>query len=168
MSPSVWLTSPTRWQDSEQDSEFRLSLAESPLRLPRDAAPPLWLVASQLFHFRLDERYPGEWKVATDGYIYTLSEDEELRSELISWHWHPISRPDTHLHVGQGHPEISRLEGMHVPSGRVFLEQVLLFAIDEFGVRCRRDDWQEVLGQNLDRVERFSTWGGRTIPPDLE
>ena len=33
-----------------------------------------------------------------------------------------------------------------IPTDRVELEDVLLMAIREFGVRPRRDDWREILG----------------------
>jgi hypothetical protein len=38
------------------------------------------------------------------------------------------------------------LQKAHIPTGRVELEDVLLLAIREFGVRPRRDDWEEILG----------------------
>lgn len=52
-----------------------------------------------------------------------------------------------HLHLGAG-SGVSRegLQKAHIPTGRVELEDVLLMAIRELGVRPRRDDWQEILG----------------------
>jgi hypothetical protein len=88
------------------------------------------------------------WTVSPFGYSYTLREPEGL--EILAYHWHagrrsPIDLP--HLHLGAG-SEVSReeLQKAHVPTGRVELEDVLLMVIREFGVRPRRDDWQEILG----------------------
>lgn len=55
---------------------------------------------------------------------------------------------------------------MHIPTGRVFFEHVLLFLITEHGVVTARPDWRDVVGQSLDRVSQWATWGrGPTAPP---
>ncbi len=43
---------------------------------------------------------------------------------------------------------------LHVPSGRIAFEQVLLFVIEELGVAAR-----EVLGEVLERFRQYRTWG---------
>jgi hypothetical protein len=135
-----------------------LELPDAPLRLSRKDDNPLWFQGTQNFGFVKDDRYPGEWKVRTHGYAYTLAVNEDLTQELIAWHWHPTSRLDTHLHIGRRHPALGALGKFHVPSGRVSFEEVVLFAIGDLGVCPVRDDWQGVLHDSLSRFRTFRTW----------
>jgi hypothetical protein len=154
VSPAVWVTAPAL----RQPGELVLELRDAPLRLPRKGAGPLWFQGNQNFGYIRDNRYRGEWKVRTDGYAYTLAIDEDLNQELIAWHWHPTSRPDTHLHVGRRHPSLGELGKFHVPSGRVAFEEVVLFVIEDLGVCPARDDWRDVLNDSLSRFRTFRTW----------
>jgi hypothetical protein len=91
------------------------------------------------------EEFMRRWDA---GYYYALRELEG--SEIVAYHWHPGRRSPIdfpHLHLGAG-SGIGReeLQKAHVPTGRVDLEDVLLMAIREFGVRPRREDWARILG----------------------
>jgi hypothetical protein len=70
--------------------------------------------------------------------------------EIVAYHWHPGRRSPIdfpHLHLGAGSGvDREELHKAHLPTGRVELEDVLLMAIQEFGVRPRREDWEEILG----------------------
>jgi hypothetical protein len=99
---------------------------------------------------RVVERDDGAapWRVDLASYFHTLR-DAQGR-EVIAYHWHPEGRSPIdfpHLHLGAG-SVVGReeLQKAHIPTGRVELEDVLLMAIREFGIRPRRDDWQEILG----------------------
>lgn len=105
-----------------------------------------------------DQRFRREWKVGTDGYAYTVSEDRDLSSELFSWHWHPTTRQDTHLHVGRGHDLHGPLARLRVPTGRVAFEEVVRFLIEDLYVQPERSDWDSVLSECLERFRRFRTW----------
>ncbi|MGF1471184.1 MAG: hypothetical protein ACFB50_05485 [Rubrobacteraceae bacterium] len=88
------------------------------------------------------------WRADLTSYFYTLK-DLEGR-EIVAYHWHPESRsPITfpHLHLGAG-AQIGReeIQKSHLPTGHVEIEDVLLMAIRELGVRPQRDDWEEILG----------------------
>ncbi len=135
-----------------------LQLSEDAVALPVKGGQPYWLQATQDFHFERDIRHLGEWKVKTDGYAYTITADEALSQEVFAWHWHPNSRPDTHLHVGRGNREFGSFGKMHVPCGRVSVEEVVLFAINDLGVTPQRGDWEAVLGDSLSRFRQFRTW----------
>lgn len=152
ISLAVWSTAPTR-----ELEEFALE-PWGDIQLRRDGDDPLWLKLGQVFHFEEDERHPGEWKVKTDGYAYTVTLDEDLSQELLSWHWHPSSRPDPHLHVGRRHPEFPPFGKVHVPTGRVALERVVFFLIEELRVVPLRADWRQVLEDTLRRFEHWRTW----------
>jgi hypothetical protein len=131
------------------------------VELRRRASDPLYLTATQTFHFDDDERFAGERKVVTDAYAYTISDDPEMGSELFAWHWHPdAGREDPHLHVGRGHPTHGGLGKLHIPSGRIAFEEVLLFAIDELGVapRVSEEEAKTVLTETLYGFRKFRRW----------
>jgi hypothetical protein len=95
------------------------------------------------------------WTVGTAGWIYDLADS---RDELISaFHWHPensgrVARP--HVHVYGDHDTVD-LHKLHFPTGRVSLEAVVRFLIEDLDVVPRRRDWDEV----LDRHEQAALRG---------
>ena len=102
----------------------------------------------------------GPWKVKITAYHYTL--EEANRREIISFQWHPTgvgSLPYPHVHLGPA-AAVGRgeLEGAHIPTGRVALEQTLRFAIEAFRLRPRRADWRDVLFWTRRRFEQWRTW----------
>lgn len=114
----------------------------------------------------------GPWKVTSVGYLYAI--EDAAGRELVAYHWHPVGSSTfaaPHLHLGapltgavragNGHG----LAAAHLPSGRVALESVILLMVAELGVRATRPDWQVVLARNLEKFERWRTWGGSTQPP---
>lgn len=104
--------------------------------LKRENGGPIYLWATQEFHFADDPRYPGDRKVVTDAYAYTLSESEDIATELLAWHWQPEGGHWPHLHIGHGDARYSELSPLHIPSGRVAFEEVLMFLVEELGVAC--------------------------------
>lgn len=146
-----------------REPEEWVALTEpSVIELARPDVGALYLKATQTFHYADHPDYPGERKVVTDEYAYTLSEDAELRSELLAWHWQPArGHPDPHLHIGYPHPTEVRATKWHVPGGRVAFEQVLVFAIEELGAQPVGDRpvALEALESTLSRFRRYATWG---------
>ncbi len=127
-------------------SEHRLALGpEEAVRLPGANVS----LSVQVFARVLEQ---GEralpWTVSPFGYYYALREPEG--PEIVTYHWHPGRRSSIdfpHLHLGAG-SGVGReeLQKAHIPTGRVELEDVLMMAIREFGVRPRREDWARILG----------------------
>lgn len=115
-----------------------------PARLPGSG-----VALSIRVYARVAERVrEAPWRADLASYFYTLRDLEG--QEVVAYHWHPESRsPMTfpHLHLGAG-ARVGReeLQKVHLPTGRVELEDVLLMTIREFGVKPRRDDWREILG----------------------
>jgi hypothetical protein len=97
----------------------------------------------------------GERKVTTLGYFHTVTKDETLEVELFSWHWGHKRWP--HVHVNKG--TSGTLGRLHVPTGRVWLEQVIAFLVDDLTVKPHGDDWERVLHENLYRLTRHASWG---------
>jgi hypothetical protein len=114
----------------------------------RDSKPSIGLWIS--FEYKIIERRndPGTWKIKTLGYKYTLLEidDREVHREIVSWQWH--SGHPAHIHFA------GRYRPIHFETGRVYLEQVLRTAITEFGVCALDEDWQNILAQRQENVER--------------
>ena len=114
------------------------------------------------------------YRVSTLRYIYGIWENPDKC--LLAWHYHPdldVSFP--HIHVYDRKTEEEKkagqkpgiLHALHIPSGRVSLEDVIQFAIIELGVipdRKREKDWQQVLKETSARFEANKSWGQK--PPD--
>lgn len=91
------------------------------------------------------------YEVRTVYYAYGL-EDRETGHEIFSYHWHPdgvspVRHPHLHLERGAqiGRRELS--EG-HLPTGRVALEDVLTFVIEQFHAKPLKRDWRRDLARS--------------------
>lgn len=130
---------------------------QDPLTLEREDAPSLYLHATLNFHYEPHPKYPGEWKVKTDAYAYSLSLTEAFEKELLSFQWHPESKITfPHVHAALvGEPSSHKA---HIPTRRILLEDVLWLAIEDLGVMPIRTDWEELLGDARKRVQEFGSW----------
>jgi len=130
------------------------------VRLQCPNETPMFLSATIEFTHQNDPRQErrGERKVATRQYAFTISGPEPEMS-IFEWHWHPQlspTRPDPHVHV-TAEGAIGPLAHLHLPSWRVWFEDVVLFAIEDLDVPCR-DGGAIVLRENRDRARRWATW----------
>ena len=101
-----------------------------------------------------------QWRVSTLGYIHTVTLDEEL---FVEFHWHPDDGSNVwypHIHPRFAGPGRDR-GGIHIPSGRILIEDVLIFA-NERGATPLKDDWEAVVSRIKQRVAVESTWGARS------
>jgi len=121
------------------------------------------------------DRDRGPYKVKTRSYSYELLDRAE--NEVLLYHWHPegISNEDgPHLHVPCARnlwlpaSDPSGTEGRHVafnklhlPTGRVLLEDVVELLILGFDIDPLRDDWRSVLDENRAAFHRGRTWALR-------
>jgi len=140
-----------------------LALTTEPARIPLSRTGTrgrVYLSATQNFHFEPDPDFEGEWKVKTDAYAYHVLMNEEEDGQLIAWHWHPEMRPGCHVHVGARQGTTRALYRFHLPTGRVSIEEVFRFLIEEFHVEEVRDDWDSILSDTQTRFEAFRTWPG--------
>jgi len=128
--------------------------------LARDRGPSLRARINQEYRIVRAEGQRGPWKVTITAYHYTV--EEASGTEIISFQWHPTGSgalPYPHVHLGHA-AAVGRaeLEGAHIPTGRVALEQVLRFAIEAFKLQPRRTDWRDVLFGTRRRFEQWRTW----------
>lgn len=103
----------------------------------------------------------GPWRVTTRGYQYSF-DDASTGHEIISFQWHPDQRNAVqfpHLHIGYGSGvTFGGLIKSHVPTGRISIEAMVRFAINELKVTPRRDDWEETLMTSLAHDDANQTW----------
>lgn len=114
------------------------------------------------------------FRVSTIKYVYAIY--KTIDDAFVGWHYHPdlegVKIP--HMHIYDKNSDEEKKAGckphivhnMHLPSGRVALEDVIAFAITELNVvpeKKRADDWQKVLTETSARFENNKTWGKR--PP---
>jgi len=110
-----------------------------------------------LYRVTEEEGERGPWKVSTTAYYYGIHDNQQ--SEILSYHWHPrTERQDPHLHLESGSKVTHFLRGVHLPTGRVSLEEVLSFLIEELNVKPLRLDWARVLSSTQSQYERFRSW----------
>ena len=140
-----------------------------PICLRRIEGPPLHLFASQRYQIIPDPRagFEGEYKARTLEYIYEVRVEPDAISEsdridLMGWHWHPLTTPDRldpHMHVRAPYPALGKTLGkLHIPTGRVAFEEVVVFLITELGVLPARADWEKVVEETLARFRTYRTW----------
>lgn len=135
-----------------------------PIELRTAAGPGLYLTFQQAFHHGDHPRFPGESKVFTDSYSYRVRYSEQAKDALFAWHWHPLVRPECHLHIGAPHATATDLHKKRVPAGRVSFEDVLLFLIAEMGVQPQHANYLADLGDSLARFDEYKSWAGSRKP----
>ena len=107
--------------------------------------------------FRIIDDNPverGQYRATTIQYWYQFATMDG--SKLFTWHWTPETRDPgqrrfPHLHIGSGLVDPNgpflpdTLSGRHIPTGRVSIEAIVRFAIEELGAEPVRQDWDGVL-----------------------
>ena len=145
--------------------ERLLATNEDPVQLRRKPSEQsLWLSASQRFAIVEDERHKGEWKARTLAYIYAIHCEPEINeeSEILSWHWHPMTTPgriEPHAHVRLNDLSLGiSLSKLHIPTGRVSIEGVVRLLITDLMVEPERNDWADHLEASESRFREYRTW----------
>ena len=97
-----------------------------------------------------------QWRMTTRRYDYTIVHDS---GDLVfGWHWHPESKRSRvtypHIHV----PSAGRYRTRHIPTGRISLEDVVLFGIDDLGVAGTYPTAREVVSEVHARHRIDRTW----------
>lgn len=101
----------------------------------------------------------GPWKVSTAAYYYALHDAK--KREVLAFHWHPEAEGEQkypHLHLYDASNIMPSLVKVHLPTGRISLEQFLVFLIDELKIKPLKPDWENKLKSTQARFEQFRTW----------
>lgn len=101
------------------------------------------------------------WEVSTAEYIYDVSDESD---ELIAaFHWHPLITQVgeavqwPHLHA-YGARDALTLHKLHLPTGRISLEAVIRFLIEDLDVVPLRDDWSAILDRHEQAFRQARSW----------
>ena len=102
----------------------------------------------------------GSYRVTTRGYAYSL-QDSSGRG-MLDYHWHPTGRSDEtrpHLHVGshQLTDDAVLTNKLHIPTGRVTLEDAVRAAIG-LGAEPLVDDWDDRLTLSESPHKLYRSW----------
>ncbi len=99
------------------------------------------------------------YRVSITSYNYVLlhaGPGAKSGSELLAFHWHPESSEgglqvvtSPHLHIGSSVLREQALTKMHIPTGRIALEDVLRLAILDFRARTLDRNWEKRLQETL-------------------
>ncbi|MCC5574443.1 hypothetical protein IMZ11_02155 [Microtetraspora sp. AC03309] len=101
----------------------------------------------------------GPWRVTTRGYVYEVQ--SASGEAVMSWHWHPTSKMrDPHIHAGHTQladdAVLSRKH--HTPTGRVSLESVVRFCLEDLQADHLRNDWDKVLALREGLFKLHRSW----------
>lgn len=149
----------------------RLADAEHQLYLNRAENTPLkGFIGDLSRRIRLELGIRMRYKIIRDdvGYRVTILAYDHLLIQssgevIVNFHWHPDGpshEKKPHLHVGSSQlaPDAVLTTKIHVPTGRISVEQVIRQAI-ELGVEPLTDDWQKRLEESEAPFREHRTWG---------
>lgn len=123
---------------------------------PASSSVPLRLIDGTylLVQQRLGIRQKGgDWWLTTLDYRYCWQADEDDSSAIVAWDYERErpAPPLAHLHLNcspanypSGRTDFSKL---HLPAGRLPLEDVLRFLVVEQGIGPRSDTWEATLAE---------------------
>jgi hypothetical protein len=100
----------------------------------------------------------GDWRMTTRRYDFTLTQRTKPAELTFGWHWHPASRRSQvvypHVHV----PSAATFSTKHIPTGRVSLEDVILFGFAELGVPPANTNAEKIVAEVRDRHKQYRSW----------
>lgn len=100
----------------------------------------------------------GVWRMTTKKYDYTVVRTRTPADRVFGWHWHPFSKRSgikfPHLHV----PSALEFSTRHIITGRVALEDVILFGVDQLNVPLAYDGARSVIEAARDRHKKYRSW----------
>ena len=131
-----------------------------PVPLRREDGSRLLFDVRQMFRVVEAEGLRGPYKVSTAAYLYQISREDGR--ELLAFHWNPHGRGKVttpHVHIGPVVEQAAEIvRGLHIPTGRVSLEAVVRFLIDELSISPQRADWADVVARNEERFNQWRIW----------
>lgn len=117
----------------------------------------LYLGASQ----RIQIVDADNFRITTSRYIYVLW-SARPNERIIDWHYHRRQNNSfqAHLHIRDDDPRTTnhQLANRHIPSGRVPLEDVVRFAVQETNIDAREPNWTTTLEATEAIFRANRTW----------
>lgn len=97
-------------------------------------------------------------RMSTRRYHFTIVRNGETTEKVLAWHWHPESRQShvetPHLHL----PAKSPFQSSHVPTGRMCLEDIVLYAFSELGVTPTVPNGQAIVEDARETHKKYRQW----------
>jgi hypothetical protein len=124
----------------------------------RSSQPPIQLTLTHSYYVVPEQGRRGPWRVRTAGWIYKIADAEG--SLVLAFHWHPERSGRAtwpHLHAHGSHRSFD-LDRLHSPTGRVSIEAVVRFLIEDLNVITRKDDWRAILDAHERQFWELRTW----------
>jgi hypothetical protein len=153
------------------DSTWLLSHVDS-LKVPTafELNDGTWLFAAQTLGVRESRRDGNRW-LTTLQHAYQWQAEEDDNSWIVRWDYRREPNdeyPAAHIHVN-GAPSTYPATGkvfpkLHLPAGRVALEEVVAFLVDEVGVPASSGTWREVVAESKEIFDRIQ---GRPADPTI-
>lgn len=104
-------------------------------------------------HYGVVDEVGNGWRIRVSAYFYAIG--QQRGAELITYHWHPQGRgraTGPHLHVNADVQVGARWLGkVHLPTGPIALQDVIVLAIEELDVMPLRDEWDQLLRETRHR-----------------
>ena len=100
---------------------------------------------------------PIAYEISTTKYTYAISRTKDDK-EFLAFHWD--GKEDPHLHVGFAAKEMGALmdKKLHIPSGRVAVEQVVRFLINQVGAPERTKNALVAVAERLKIFWKHKSW----------
>ncbi len=114
----------------------------------------------------------GPYKVSSSFYRYDILDRDE--DEVVVFHWEPEGRSPVrtpHLHLPAATPIVlpqrggsgvagakTHLGKLHLPTGRILIEDVVELLIREFGAVPLNENWAAILEKNREAFARGRRW----------
>lgn len=99
-----------------------------------------------------------DWRMTTLKYDYTLVLAKQPTEIVFGWHWHPFSKRSSvtypHVHV----PSASAFKTKHIPTGRISLEDVIVFGFQELGVLPAHENALHVVSKVMGNHKANRSW----------
>ena len=152
------------WRVGPRDEGFAAFTVPPVVTLRTVGGIPLYLRSTLEIDYGDHPDFDGERKVNTFSYAHTVGRSDSLKPHFYSWEWAAVEPMYPHVHVRMKDPDYHGLGKLHIPTGRVFFEEILLFPLAEHQVAPQRDDSKAVLEESLRRVLMWSSWGSRQRP----
>jgi hypothetical protein len=127
------------------------------------------LLLSQRLRFVEVDEPGGPFRMRTEQYAYEIVEHSTGR-EIVAFHFGQAGElpanpagallaPDAHLHLGAASQVGPSMQGIHLPTGRISIEDVTLLALEigwDAGVRPS-DGWEQTIVANRAKFREFQT-----------
>jgi hypothetical protein len=145
----------------ELDKANKLSVNDGcPVHLKRTPQGGPIELNIEMWHKIIYDPENGPYRVTTLSYNHSIKLPED--GEVISFHWNPDGKSDVktpHMHIGTSQlKKWSVLDSKtHLPTGRISIEQVVRFAIEELGAD-RADDWKQKLSETEQPFLDHRSW----------